>query len=148
MPGRIAAEGTVVDGHLAALADEQAAAAFVGFPIGESKPFEDQAHAIDPQHPHCVATIQDDRLSAPIQSQLPPSLASHLDVKRAGECDRTGTRKGDRVPIGGMVDEILKLAIVAAIGDGKSGHGRVPPFGVWASRHLAHRLLVVASSSR
>jgi hypothetical protein len=29
-----------------------------------------------------------------------------------------------------MVDEVLKLAIITAIGNGKSGYGMISPFGV------------------
>jgi hypothetical protein len=29
-----------------------------------------------------------------------------------------------------MVDKVLKLAITAAIGNGKSGYGMISPFGV------------------
>jgi hypothetical protein len=78
--GRIATEERVVDGHLAASADEQAATAFVGFPIDERKSFEGQVHPIDPQHPHVVTTIKDDRLPAPIQSEIARGLAFLLMV--------------------------------------------------------------------
>ena len=148
MPGRIATEERVVDGHLAASADEQAATAFVGFPIDEHKSFEGQVHPIDPQHPHVVTTIKDDRLPAPIQSEIARGLAFPLDGKRAGEGDRPRTRKGDRIPIGGMGDCVLKLAISAAIGDGKSGHGMLSPFGVWISRLFSHRVRGGGPSSR
>jgi hypothetical protein len=138
MPSRIATEERVVDGHLAASADEQAATAFVGFPISERQSFEGHAHPIDQEHPHCVTTIQDHTYPVPIQGELPRGLAFPLDGERAGEFDRPGTREGDRVPIGGTRDGVLKLAIIAAIGDGKSGYGMLPPFvfGYSSSSHI------------
>jgi hypothetical protein len=138
MLGSIATEERVIDGHLAASADEQAAATFVGFPIGEGKPFKDQVHAIDQEHSHAVASIQDDGFPTPIQGQISPSLAFSLDGERAGECDRARTCKRDRIPVGRTADEVLKLAIIVAIGDGKNGHEMLSPFGVWTSRLLSH----------
>ncbi len=87
-----------------------------------------------------MTTIQDDRLRAPIQCKSPRGLAFPLDGERASEGDRPSTRKDDHVPIGGMGDRVLKLAISAAIGDGKSGHGMLSPFGIEISRLFSHRV--------
>ena len=121
MLGRIAPEGTVRDAHLASCVEKPPTSLYP--PIDNRQSFQREDHVLNPKHTHLLVPIQNHRFPIAVQGQASSTHTFPLDVKRAGERDCTGTRKGDRVPIGSPVDEVLKLAIIAAIGDGKSGHG-------------------------
>jgi len=142
----IAAEGAVRDGYLASRAEKPPTP--LCLPIDDGQSFEQEGHILDQEHAHLLAPIQNHHVPIAVQSQASGAQTFPLDGKRAGEGDRTRTRKDDRVPIGSILDKLLKLAIIAAICDGKRGHGMVSPFSIWTSRLLSHVVSVEASSAR
>ena len=142
----IAAEGAVHDARLASCVEKSPTP--LCFPIGDRQSFQHEGRILDQEHAHLLAPIQNHHFPIAVQSRADGAQTFPLEGERAGERDRTRTRKDDRVPIGSMGDCVLKLAIIAAISDGKSGHGMVAPFGVWTSRLLLHVVRVEASSTR